>query len=228
MLCGASPVWSRTFGLLWGSPGGLEKISISVACGVRLRTSEIPSPAMLGRSARKNELMAKAQHKITRGKLRPKKHLWLPPEDKSLGLRLCILENKPNELAHPFQTGQGHERPTLRYRSGYLFREGCALMSHHHQTSTTCSSFCAKACSSPNFAGLFVVFSPPHFPFDTTPLHQFAEAADRFLNRLAFTQDQFDHPVTSFLLSEPHGTFRKKLKFCKHRTRCVLCTSYVG
>jgi hypothetical protein len=34
--------------------------------------------------------------------------------------------------------------------------------------------------------------------------------------------------VTSFLLSEPHGTFRKKLKICKHRTRCVLCTSYVG
>jgi len=85
--------------------------------------SEIPSPAMLGRSARKNELMAKAQHKITRGKLRPKKHLWLPPEDKSLGLRLCILENKPNELAHPFQTGQGHKRKNLAI-SQRLFVQG--------------------------------------------------------------------------------------------------------
>jgi len=75
---------------------------------------------------------------------------------------------------------------------------------HHEHSRTAGTSLCSQPCPAPDFAGLFVIFPAPHLPFDSRSFYQLPKPTNSFLNRLAFTQDQFDHPVTSFLSKNEH------------------------
>jgi len=55
------------------------------------------------------------------------------------------------------------------------------------QSSATISPFGSQPSAAFGFAGLFVIFPATHLFFDTAPLDQFAETADRLLNRFAVT-----------------------------------------
>lgn len=70
---------------------------------------------------------------------------------------------------------------------------------HHEHPRPAGAPLRPQPCPTPDFTGLFVVFPAPHLPFDSRSFYQLTKPTNSFLNRLAFTQDQFDHPVTSFL-----------------------------
>ena len=64
----------------------------------------------------------------------------------------------------------------------HAFEHGRATAASGSQTGTTAG-----------LAGLLVVFPAAHFFLDAAPLDQFAEPADRFLNRLAVSDVQLNH-----------------------------------
>jgi hypothetical protein len=61
------------------------------------------------------------------------------------------------------------------------------------QTGSASASFSTQSSAALNLAGFLVILTTPHFFLNAASFHQFAEAADRLLNRLSITYDKTNH-----------------------------------
>jgi len=97
---------------------------------------------------------------------------------------------------HPHAgTGRGAQNER-RWRIGKIISPRLASETCQHAISAG-TAFRPKSGATLDLAGLLVVLTATHLFFNAAAFDQFAKAANRLLDRLAFAQRQFDH---SFLL----------------------------